>query len=410
MSSGGLFKGTAKLWQPTEADAQHDGLMRLQMGPSHPAMHGTVRMEVILDGETIRDMDVDIGYLHRGFEIQSEHATWTQVIPYTDRLNYNSALCNNVGYVLAVEKLLGIDVPDRCKWIRMIACEVARICDHMTALAAGALELGGFTPMLFGMQAREEFYALIEYLCGARLTTAYTRVGGLRWDLPENFEARYRKAEASLSKNLADMGKMLTRNRIFVDRMADTGCITAAEAIEWGWTGPCLRSAGVDYDVRKAAPYLHYDKVDFDVPLGHKGDNYDRYLVRIEELHQSVKIINQCFKFMEPGPVNVDDWRVVLPPKELVYNTIEAMIAHFKLIMEGIPVPKGEAYGYTEAANGELGFYIVSAGNGTPWRVHCRAPCFALVQALRPMMIGEQLADIIPTFDTINMIGGEIDR
>ncbi len=401
---------TAKLWQPAPAHALDEGLMRLQLGPSHPAMHGTVRMDVILDGETIRDMDVDIGYLHRGFEIQSEHATWTQVIPYTDRLNYNSAMCNNVGFVLAVEKLLEIDVPARCKWIRMIVCETARIADHLTALAAGALELGGFTPMLFGMQAREEFYKLHEMICGARLTTAYTRVGGLRWDLPDNFEAAYRVAEASLNKNLADMGKMLTRNRIFVDSMADTGVISQEMAIEYGWTGPCLRSTGVEYDVRKAHPYLFYDKVEFGVPLGHKGDNYERDLVRIEELRESMRIIDQCFKYMEPGPVNVDDWRIVLPPKEAVYNTIEAMIAHFKLIMEGIPVPPGEAYGYTEAANGELGFYIVSSGLGRPWRVHCRPPCFALVQALKPMMLGQQLADIIPTFDTINMIGGEIDR
>jgi NADH-quinone oxidoreductase subunit D len=400
----------AKLWTPTEVDSDEPGLMRVQMGPSHPAMHGTVRMDVILEGETIRDMDVDIGYLHRGFEIQSENATWTQVLPYTDRLNYLSSLCNNVGYVLAVEKLLKIDVTPRCKWIRMISAEIARIADHLTALAAGALELGGFTPMLFGMQAREEFYKLIEYLCGARLTTAYTRIGGLRWDLPENFEAVYRRAEASLVKNLADMDKMLTRNRIFYDRMADTGIISQEDAIEYGWTGPCLRSTGVEYDVRKAHPYLFYDKVSFDIPLGHKGDNYDRYLVRIAELKESMKIIDQCFKYMEPGPVNVDDWSIVLPPKDAVYNTIEGMIAHFKLIMEGIAVPKGEVYGYTEAPNGELGFYMVSAGVGKPWRVHCRPPCFALVQALKPMMLGEQLADIIPTFDTINMIGGEIDR
>ncbi|MFT5432904.1 MAG: NADH-quinone oxidoreductase subunit D [Myxococcota bacterium] len=387
-----------------------DGRMHLQMGPSHPAMHGTVRMELTLNGETIEDMDVDIGYLHRGFEIECERHTWTQVFPYTDRLNYNSALANNVGYALAVEKLLGIEITDRCKYIRMIAAEIARIADHLTAIAAGALELGGFTPMLFGMQAREEYYNLTEILCGARLTTSYCRIGGLRWDLPEGFEAAYRVAEASLHKNMADVEKMLTRNRIFVDRMADTGAISAEDAISWGWTGPCLRSAGVDYDIRKAHPYLFYDRMDFDVPLGHKGDNYDRYLVRIEEIKQSTAIINQCFEQIEPGPVNVDDWKIVLPPKEAVYNTIEGMIAHFKLIMDGIQVPAGEVYGYTEAPNGELGFYIVSSGAGKPYRIHCRPPCFAVVQAMRPMMIGSQLADIVPTFDTMNMIGGEIDR
>ena len=393
-----------------QPDPIDDSFMTLNMGPSHPAMHGTVRMRVQLEGETIRDMDVDIGYLHRGFEIQCEQATWTQVLPYTDRLNYVSSLANNVGYVMAVEKLLGIDVTPRCKYVRMMAAEIARIADHLTAIAAGALELGGFTPMLFGMQAREEFYILTEQLCGARLTTSYTRVGGLRWDIPDDFEERYDFAEKMLFKNMADVDRMLTRNRIFIDRMADTGVINREDAIDFGWTGPCLRATGVDYDIRKVHPYLFYDRIDFDVPLGHKGDNYDRFLIRLEEVKQSASIIRQCFRQMEPGPVNVDDWTVVLPPKEAVYNTIEGMIAHFKLIMEGIQVPAGEVYSYTETPNGELGFYIVSNGSGQPFRLHCRAPCFAIVQAMRHMMVGEQLADIIPTFDTMNMIGGEIDR
>ena len=292
----------------------------------------------------------------------------------------------------------------------MIAAEVARIADHLTAVAAGALELGGFTPMLFGMKAREEFYKLIEHLCGARLTTSYTRIGGLRWDLPDGFYEQWQFARKVLDENMVDVDRMLTRNRIFYDRMADTGVISAEDAIDWGWTGPCLRSTGYEYDVRKAQPYLFYDKVDFDVPLGHKGDNYDRYLLRLAEIHESVKIIEQCFQNMEPGPVNVDDWQVVLPPKDAVYNTIEGMIAHFKLIMDGIQVPKGEVYSATEAPNGELGFYMVSSGIGRPYRLHCRPPCFAALQAMPGMLIGEQLADIVPTFDTINMIGGEIDR
>ncbi len=407
MSKDPGAKAGRAVFVPDPMDASR---MTLNMGPSHPAMHGTVRMRLSLEGETIRDMDVDIGYLHRGFEIQCEQATWTQVLPYTDRLNYVSSLSNNVGYVLAVEKLLGIEVTDRCKYIRMLSCEIARIADHLTSIAAGALELGGFTPMLYGMQAREEFYKLIERLCGARLTTSYTRVGGVRYDLPEDFEQAYKVAEASLFKNMKDIDRMLTRNRIFVDRMADTGVISQEDAIAYSWTGPCLRSTGVDYDIRKTAPYLFYDRIDFGVPLGHNGDNYDRYLCRLAEIDESVKIIRQCFEQMEPGPVNLDDWTVVLPPKDAVYNTIEGMIAHFKLIMEGIKVPKGEVYGYTEAPNGELGFYMVSQGTGFPYRIHCRPPCFALVQAMKHIMVGEQLADIIPTFDTINMIGGEIDR
>jgi NADH-quinone oxidoreductase subunit D len=236
-------------------------------------------------------------------------------------------------------------------------------------------------------------------------------VGGLLFDLPEDFEERYIAAEEnSLWKNMADVETMLFRNRIFMDRMCDVGVISAEEAIDYGYTGPCLRATGVEADIRKDHPYLFYDRMDFDIPLGHKGDNYDRFLIRVEEIKQSTKIIRQCFEQIEPGPVNIDDWSIVLPPKQEVYNSIEAMIAHFKLIMEGIQVPEGEVYSYTEAPNGELGFYIVSNGSGQPYRLHCRAPCFALMQGLKGMLVGSQLADIVPTFDTINMIGGEIDR
>lgn len=391
-------------------DYLHIEYMQFAMGPSHPATHGTMQMLLTLDGETVVDVDVKVGYLHRGFEKMAEVSTYNQVIPYTDRLNYVSPLCNNVGWVLAVEKALGIDVPDRCKWIRMIVCEISRITDHLTAIGAGALELGGFTPFLYCIQAREELWDVIEELTGARMTTTYTRVGGLRHDLYDAFPERYRQTKAQVLKLLTDTDALLTRNRIFYDRMADVGVISKEMAIELGFSGPCLRSTGVDYDVRTYAPYLHYDKVDFDVPVGSKGDNYDRYLVRLNEIQQSFRIIDQCLQLIEPGPVSVDDWNIVLPPKEQVYNTIEAMIAHFKIIMEGVKVPAGEVYGYIEAGNGELGYYIVSDGSGRPWRVKCRPPCFAIMQGLKPMIVGGFLADIVPTFDTINMIGGEIDR
>lgn len=391
-------------------DHLHTEYMQLAMGPSHPATHGTMQMLLTLDGETVVDVDVKVGYLHRGFEKMAEVSTYNQVIPYTDRLNYVSPLCNNVGWVLAVETALGIDVPDRCKWIRMIVCEISRITDHLTAIGAGALELGGFTPFLYCIQAREELWDVIEELTGARMTTTYTRVGGLRHDLYDAFPERYRQTKAQVLKLLTDTDALLTRNRIFYDRMADVGVISKEMAIELGFSGPCLRSTGVDYDVRTYAPYLHYDKVDFDVPVGSKGDNYDRYLVRLNEIQQSFRIIDQCLQLIEPGPVSVDDWNIVLPPKEQVYNTIEAMIAHFKIIMEGVKVPAGEVYGYIEAGNGELGYYIVSDGSGRPWRVKCRPPCFAIMQGLKPMIVGGFLADIVPTFDTINMIGGEIDR
>ena len=398
---------------PLPVDSEHhlhSEYMQIAMGPSHPATHGTMQMLLTLDGETVIDVDVKIGYLHRGFEKMAEVSTYNQVIPYTDRLNYVSPLCNNVGWVLTVEKALGIDVPERCKWIRMIVCELSRMSDHLTAIGAGALELGGFTPFLYCIQAREEIWDVIEEITGARLTTSYTRVGGLRHDLPEGFAERFAGCKEYVRKLLVDSDALLTRNRIFYDRMAGVGAIDKDAAIALGFTGPCLRSTGVDYDVRTYAPYLLYKEVDFDVPVGTTGDNYDRYLVRMEEIRQSIRIIDQCLAKMQPGPVNVADWNVVLPPKEAVYNTIEGMIAHFKIIMEGVKVPAGEVYGYIEGGNGELGYYLVSDGSGRPWRVKVRPPCFAIMQGLRPMIVGGNLADIVPTFDTINMIGGEIDR
>jgi len=396
--------------QPQPDDALHTEYMQIAMGPSHPATHGTMQMLLTLDGETVIDADVKIGYLHRGFEKMAEVSTYNQVIPYTDRLNYVSPLCNNVGWVLTVEKALGIDVPTRCKWIRMIVCELARISDHLTAIGAGALELGGFTPFLYCIEAREEVWELIEQITGARLTTSYTRVGGLRHDLPQGFAEPYVACKAYVLNLLKDSDALLTRNRIFYDRMAGVGSIDQDTAISLGFTGVCLRSTGIDYDVRTYAPYLLYKEVDFDVPVGSKGDNYDRYLVRMEEIRQAFRIIDQCLAKIEPGPVNVADWNVVLPPKEAVYNTIEGMIAHFKIITEGVKVPAGEVYGYIEGGNGELGYYLVSDGSGRPWRVKVRPPCFAIMQGLRQMIVGGNLADIVPTFDTLNMIGGEIDR
>ncbi len=384
--------------------------MVLHMGPSHPAMHGTVRLILDLDGETIVKCEPEIGYLHRGFEKMCESGTWSQAIPYTDRLNYVSPLINNVGFALTVEKLLGLRVPERCQWIRVLVSEVSRLCDHFTAVAAGALELGGFTAMLWGVEAREYLYHLTEIITGARVTTNYAQVGGVRFDLPAEAEPYFRAHEKKIRQLWADIHALLTRNRVFIDRMAGVGIMKPADAIDWGWTGICLRSTGVEYDVRKAHPYLVYDQLDFDVPVGTNGDNYDRYLCRMEEITQSLRIVDQCFKRMPAGPINVPDWGVVLPPKDDVYNSIEAMMAHFKLIMEGLQVPAGEAYGYVEGGNGELGFYLVSAGGGGPHRCHVRGPCFALMQALPQLVEGGMLADIVPTFDSINMIGGEIDR
>jgi len=373
-------------------------------------MHGTVKMILSLEGETVRDMDTHVGYLHRGFEKECEEGTWNQAIPYTDRLNYCSPLINNVGYVMAVEKLAGIQVTERCAWIRTLVCELSRVTDHLTCVGAQAMELAAFTPYLYAVQARELLYQLVEELTGARLTVSYARVGGLRYDLTETFEAHYYERLPRIMALLDDARKMLNGNRIFYERMAGTGLIDSATAIDYGFTGPVLRSTGIDYDVRKDFPYLKYDELDFNVIVGSAGDNMDRYLIRLAEIKESMSMIDQCFKNMPDGPINIDDWNVVLPPKEDVYNSIEGMMAHFKIIMHGSQIPKGEAYGYVEGANGELGFYVVSDGERGPYKLHIRPPCFHLMQGVHHMIVGKMLADIVPTFDSINMIGGEIDR
>lgn len=384
--------------------------MTLNLGPSHPATHGTVRIVAELDGEIIKKADLEIGFLHRGFEKSAENATWTQVLPYTDRLNYVSPLLNNVGYVMAVEKLMGITDPERSKYIRVIAGELSRISDHLTCVSAMGLELGAFTAFLYGVEARELIWDRIAELTGARLTTSFTRVGGVVNDLPAGWDDKVRQTLRKVADLREELDKLLTKNRIFVDRTRGTGVITAEDAIDFGFTGPCLRACGVDYDVRKAHPYLVYDRFDFVVPLASNGDNFDRYIVRIEELRQSERIILQALDQIPPGPIIVDDWRVALPPKPEVYGSIEGVMAHFKLVMEGIKVPKGEAYAYTEGGNGELGWYVVSNGEGRPYRLHVRAPGFPILGALSHMIEGRLLADLIPTFDTINMIGGEVEQ
>lgn len=404
-----VMKDDASLFQ-VEAGTLGEDLMVLNMGPSHPAMHGTVRMILTLAGETVVKCDPEIGYLHRGFEKQCENATWTQVFPYTDRLNYVSPMLNNFGYALAVEKLLGIKTTERCDYVRTIMGEVSRLSDHLTSIGAGALELNAMTAFLYAIQARDLLWDLHEEVSGARLTTSYARVGGLSADLPEEFEARWAAVEPRILETLDVLNRLLTRNRVFMDRMQGTGSISKEDAIDFGFTGPCLRATGAAYDVRKDHPYFAYDRVDFEVPVGSKGDNFDRYLVRYYECFESIKIIRQCLRDLPGGPVNVDDPAIILPEKELVYNSIEGMIGHFKLIFEGIQVPAGEVYSYTEAGNGELGFYIVSDGTGKPARVRVRPPCFYLMGGIERMLEGNMLADIIPTFDTINMIGGEIDR
>ncbi|MCH7498555.1 MAG: NADH-quinone oxidoreductase subunit D [Nitrospinae bacterium] len=391
-------------------EALHAEHMVLNMGPSHPATHGTVKFVLTLDGETIVDCYIEVGYLHRGFEKMCESVTWTNVFPYTDRLNYCSAIMNNVGFALAVEKLLGIECTDRCQYIRVVTNELSRISDHYTNIAAAALELGALTAFIYFVEAREIIWDFLEKVCGARLTSTYIRIGGLMCDLPPGFDKELQAVYPKLDGLFDDVDKLLTKNRIFLDRMRDTGGISKESAISFGFTGPCLRACGIDYDVRKAQPYMLYDHFDFDIPLGTVGDNFDRYLVRMEEIKQSFKIIKQALKEMPDGPINVDNPYMRQPSKQDAYSKMEEMIAHFKMTIDGLKPPVGEVYMATEAANGELGFYLVSDGSGKPYKCRVRPPCFTMTAAVEEIVRGAMLADIIPTFDMINMIGGECDR
>ena len=384
--------------------------MELKMGPSHPATHGTVRILLKLDGERIVEAEVEVGYLHRGFEKECESGLYYQAFPYTDRLNYVSPIINNVGYALACEKLFGIDVPERCKWLRVIASEVSRMSDHFTCLGACSLEIGAFTAFLYGVEAREHLWDLHDALCGARVTTNYVRIGGVSMDVGPEFRALAKEKLAAAGKLQQDMEDLLLSNPIFLGRMEGTGLMGRSELVALGVTGPLLRAAGIPYDVRRAQPYLTYDRVDFDIPVGEAGDNLDRFLVRIEELKQSRRIIEQCVDAMPTGPVDVNDPHIRLAGKGRVFNRMEEMITQFKLVTEGPKPPVGEVYQAVEGGNGELGFYLVSDGTGKPYNCRPRSPSFANTQALSPMIEGSMLADVIPTFDMINMIGGECDR
>jgi NADH-quinone oxidoreductase subunit C/D len=382
----------------------------VNIGPSHPAMHGTFRVQALLDGETIVDAEAEIGYMHRNFEKMAEERTYWQIIPYTDRLNYCSSFMNGHGWALAVEKLLGIQAPPRAEAVRVILSEFSRIMDHFVAISTNVVDLGGITPFFVVFRAREDIYDLLEACCGARLTVSYVRIGGLAADVPSDFEARVRKVMDSVKEVTDQADVLLTRNVIFARRFKDVGVLGAPDALSYGWTGPCGRGSGIAYDVRKDHPYSGYDQYDFDVPVGTVGDCYDRYLVRLEEIRQSLRIIEQAVSRLPSGPVIVDDKRVALPPKSEVYGNIEALMNHFKLIYEGILPPPGEVYGYTEGANGELGYYIVSHGEKHPWRVKVRPPCFNAYQAYPQMIRGAMLADAVAIIGGLNVIAGELDR
>ncbi len=385
-------------------------VMEIQMGPSHPATHGTIKFDLRLDGEVVLDCKTEIGYLHRGFEKMCEQGTWTQVIPYTDRLNYASPAINNYIFVEAVERLCGITVPERCSYLRVILTEISRIVDHLICLGMAASEMGAVTVGFYTNEARELLYNLISRTTGARVTVSHGRVGGLARDLPEGFAEELDAAFVKLDRVLRDCEKLLERNRIFIDRMVNIGVVSQEDAISYGLTGPLLRATGVAHDLRKAEPYMVYDRFDFEVPVGTKGDNFDRFAVRWEEMRESKRIVEQAMASLPEGPICVDDPTIVLPDKKDVYGNIEGLMNQFKIVVEGIRVPAGEVYFSGEATNGELGFYLVSDGSGRPYRVRVRPPCFYAMGSVGAMIEGNTISDIITVFGMVNMIGGECDR
>ena len=404
-----------KIWQPRlEAPERGDSMferMTINLGPSHPATHGTFRIVAMVDGEQIVASAIEIGYLHRCMEKMSETHTWQQVIPYTDRLNYCSSFINNVGYCRTVEQLLGVEVPPKAVWARTILSEFSRIMDHVVANGSTLVDCGALTNFWYFYQCREEIYGLLESVCGARLTVSACRIGGLLADLPPDFESRCRRLLETIPPLITDVETLIDKNRIFLDRAVGVAAISGEEAVNWSFTGPCLRASGVGYDVRKAHPYDLYDTVEWEVPVLGGGDVYDRYRVRMLEIRQSLAIIRQLLdRGMPAGPFVVDDPHVALPSKEACYNQMESMIYHFKLIMDGIRVPPGENYGFVEGANGELGFYCVSDGSGKPYRVRVRPPCFPIFSAFPTMIRGASVSDVVATLGGLNVIAGELER
>ncbi len=390
----------------------HGETMVLNMGPSHPATHGVLRVVLEIDGEIITKATPDIGYLHRGDEKIAENMTYTQFIPYTDRLDYLAPLANNVAYVMAVEKLLGIEkqITPRCQFIRVICCELARISSHLLGLGCYAMDAGAMTVFLHTFTEREKIHNLIESICGARLTTNYTRIGGLARDLPEGWVAQCRQFLTEVEINIHETDQLLSANRIFIDRTRNVGVIPKDIAIDYGLSGPNLRASGVAHDIRKANPYLIYDQLDFEVPIGSVGDCYDRYLVRMEEMRQSVHLLRQCLDKLPDGPVNVDDGKIVLPAKQKVLTSMEELIHQFMLVTQGVNAPPGEVYFGAENPKGELGFYIHSKGGGTPNRMKIRSPSFANLSILSWLMPGHMISDTVVIFGSLDFVMGECDR
>ena len=384
--------------------------MVLNMGPSHPATHGVLRLVLEMDGETIIKATPDVGFLHRGDEKIAENMQYNQFVPYTDRLDYLAPLANNVAYALAVEKLMGWELPPRGKAIRVICCETACISAHLLGLGAMALDLGAMTAFLYTFTEREKLYNLFELLTGARFTTSYTRVGGQIRDLPETFIPQLEKFLDDFIPQLDEVDKLLTRNRIFVDRTRDVGVIPRDRAIAYALSGPNLRGSGVEHDLRRKHPYLDYEKYDFEVVVGTAGDCYDRYLVRVEEMRQSARILRQVIAKLPAGPINVVDWKNMPPPKSRVMTKMEELIHHFIVVTEGLDAPPGEVYFAAENPKGELGFYINSKGGGVPHRLKIRAPSFVNLSILPELLPGSSLSDVVAILGSLDFVMGECDR
>lgn len=386
--------------------------MMLNMGPQHPATHGVLRVVLHLDGEVIVKAVPHIGYLHRGIEKLCEHITYQQCLPYTDRMDYLASICNNIGFVLAVEKLLGVQdaIPERAKTAEVILFELGRIESHLVGIGTNALDLGAMSAFLYCFKERERIYEILETVCGARLTTSYPRVGGLPLDLPDDFEEKVRNFLKVFPKTLYEVDKLLTRNRIWIERTKGVAYISPEDAIDLGLTGPALRGSGVPYDIRKATPYLGYENYDFDVPVTTEGDAYSRYLCRFEEMNQSLRIIRQAIDNLPDGPYAADLPDVVLPEKKLTYTKMESLIRHFVLVYEGFKPEPGEVQHAVENPKGELAYYLISDGSGKPYRMRVRGPSFVNMQALSKMVEGSLIADVIAAIGSLDIVLGEIDR
>ena len=390
--------------------AKEKKTMNLNFGPQHPAAHGVLRLILELDGELVEKVDPHIGLLHRGTEKLIEHKTYAQALPYFDRLDYVAPMNQEHAFALATEKLLDIQIPIRAQYLRVIFCEIGRILSHLLNITTQALDVGALTPSLWGFEERETLMTFYERASGSRLHANYFRPGGVHQDMPEGMEEKLFDHFKTLPKFIDDLESLLTNNRILRQRSVDIGIISKSEAIEWGCSGPVLRSAGVAWDLRRSQPYDAYDQVDFEVPIGKKGDCFDRYLVRIEEMRQSISIINQCLNKIKPGPISIEDNKITPPKRNQMKKSMEALIHHFKLFTEGYRVPAGQVYSAVEAPKGEFGVYLVSDGSSKPYRCKIRAPGFAHLQTLDHLSKGHLMADIAAILGSLDIVFGEIDR